>query len=37
MNGWTVATIENATNLIHPTKAERVALIRSSSAKGEVS
>jgi hypothetical protein len=31
MNGWTVATIENATNLLHPTKAERLAFrVRSS-------
>jgi hypothetical protein len=37
MNGGSVTILENTTNLLHPTKDERLALIRSTRTKGEVS
>ena len=36
-NGGSPAAVDSAINLVHPTKDERLALIRSSSTKDEVS
>jgi hypothetical protein len=36
-DGESSAAVDSATSLVHPTKGERLALIRSSSAKDEVS